>query len=136
MKKAFVICLALLFTFGLATSLLAQAEKAKAPEKPAAAPEKPAAEKAAKPKVRQFTGEVVKADASAIVVKSKKVEKTFDVSEVKGFKPEDFKEGEKVVVKYVEKEGKLFATSVKKVAVKKEAPKEEKPVEKPAPPKK
>jgi hypothetical protein len=154
-KKLLICMLAILVSVAFVSSVFAQAEKAKAPEKPAAekaqAPEKPAAEKAkapekpAKPKVRQFTGEVVKVDASTLVVKTKKEEKTFDVSQVKGFKPEDFKEGDKVVVKYTEKEGKLVASSVKKAAAPKkpaekpaaEKPAAEKPAaEKPAPPKK
>lgn len=163
MKKILTVLLAILVSVAFVSAVFAQAEKAKAPEKPAAekakapekpaaekaaAPEKPAAEKPAKPKVKQFTGEVAKVDASTLVVKGKKEEKTFDVSGVKGFKPEDFKEGDKVVVKYTEKEGKLVASSVKKAAPpKKEAPKKEekpaaekpaaeKPAEKPAPAKK
>lgn len=108
MKKALGVLLALLVSLAFVTAVFAQAEKAKAPEKPE--------EKPAKPKVKQFTGEVVTVDASTLVVKSKKEEKTFDVTEVKGFKPEDFKAGDKVVVKYIEKEGKLFASSVKKAA--------------------
>ncbi|MDW8002064.1 MAG: hypothetical protein RMJ39_05275 [Deltaproteobacteria bacterium] len=128
-------------SFAFALGVFAQAEKAKAPEKPAP-PEKPAAEKVEKPKARQFTGEVVRVDATTLVVKKDKEEKTFDVSGVKGFKPEDFKAGDKVVVKYTEKEGKLVASSVKKPAPKKkeekpaEKPAAEKPAEKPAPPKK
>ncbi|MCX7858272.1 MAG: hypothetical protein N2513_09925 [Deltaproteobacteria bacterium] len=142
MKKLLTVALAILISVAFVSAVFAQPEKGKAPEKPAAekaaAPEKPAAEKPAKPKVRQFTGEVVKADASTLVVKSKKEEKTFDVSGVKGFKPEEFKEGDKVVVKYTEKEGKLVASSVKKAGApkKEEKPAAEKPAEKPAPPKK
>ncbi|MEM3427917.1 MAG: hypothetical protein QW212_06540 [Nitrososphaerales archaeon] len=153
MKKLLTVFLAILVSVAFVSAALAQAEKApakpapKAEEKPAPKPEeKPAPKpeaKPAKPKVRQFTGEVVKVDAASITVKKKHEEKTFDVTGVKGFKPEDFAAGDKVTVKYTEKEGKLVATSVKKVAAKKPeakpAPKAEekpapKPEEKPAPP--
>ena len=78
----------------------------------------------------------VDAAAKTITVKGKKADMTFDVSGVKG--AEDIKAGDKVVVKYTEKDGKMVASSVKKAAVKKaekkEAPKvEPKPAPAPAP---
>jgi ribosomal 50S subunit-recycling heat shock protein len=140
MKKALTIVLALLISVAFVTTVFAQAEKKAAAPAPAAAPEKakvadkaPAPEKAKvekkapAAKVHQFTGEVTAVDAAAktITVKGKKADMTFDVSGVKG--AEDIKVGDKVVVKYTEKDGKMVAKSVKKAAAKKAAaPKAEK----------
>lgn len=139
MKRALTIVLALLIGVAFVTTVFAEVEKkaaapaAAAPEK-APAPEKAKVEKKAPAaKTHQFTGEVTAADAAAktITVKGKKEEKTFDVSGVKG--AEDIKVGDKVVVKYTEKDGKNVAKSVKKAAAKKPAaPKAEKK-EAPAP---
>jgi hypothetical protein len=76
---------------------------------PAPAPEK----KATKEKALKFKGKVAAFDAAAktLTVKGKKAEKVFDVTDVKMGK--DPKAGDKVVVKYTEKDGKLTAKSVK-----------------------
>lgn len=108
-------------------------EKA-APEKAAApAPEKKAEKKATKEKVHQYTGEVTTMDAAAktLTIKGKKGEKTFDVTDAK-MKAEP-KAGDKVMVKYTEKDGKMTAKSVAAAKAAKKAPKKaEKPAEKPA----
>lgn len=100
---------------------------------PAPAPEKKADKKATKEKVRQYTGEVTAMDAAAktLTVKGKKGEKTFDVTDVKMEK--ELKAGDKVMVKYTEKDGKMTANSVKAVKAAKKAEKTEtKPADKPA----
>ena len=140
MKKVFMIALAILISVAFVTTVFAQAPKdapkPPAADKPAVKVEKPAAPaaKPAKVKVKAFTGEVVKADAAAFVAKDKKGEMTFDVSGVKGYKAEDYKAGDKVVVKYAEKDGKMMASAIKKAKapVKKEAPKKEMKKEAPA----
>lgn len=131
MKKTLLIVLAVLISVAFVTTVFAQ--QAPKTEKPAAAPEKaPAPEKPAKEKAMHFKGEFVSADAAAktIVVKGKDGEKTFDVSGVK--KMAEFKAGEKVVVMYTEKDGKMMASKVtaKKAPAKKAEKKEE---AKPAP---
>lgn len=110
-------------------------------EQPAAKPAEPAkkAEKPAKEKVKQITGEVTAIDTvgKTITVKSKKQELTIAVTDEQ---IKDVKAGDKLVVKYTEKDGKATAKSVKKVAAKaekkgeakKEVKKEEKKAEKPA----
>ena len=108
-----------------------------APATPAAAPEKKAEKKAAKEKVHQFTGEVTTMDAAAktLTVKGKKGDMTFDVTNVKMEK--EPMAGDKVMVKYTEKDGKMTAKSVKAAkAAKKAEKKEAKPAEKPAAPEK
>jgi hypothetical protein len=143
MKKALMIALALLISVAFVTTVFAQAKPAvpATPAAPATVTEKPAkVEKAAKAKA--FTGQVVNAEATALVAKDKKGEMTFDVSGVKGYKAEDYKAGDKVVVKYAEKDGKNVASAVKKAPAKKavkkvkkeEAPIKVEPVAPPAPP--
>ncbi len=140
MKKVLMIVLAILISVAFVTTVFAQAPKEApkpaAADKPAAKVEKPAkaekAEKPAKAKAKTFTGEVVKADAAAFVAKDKKGEMTFDVSGVKGYKADDYKAGDKVVVKYAEKDGKMMASAIKKAAAKKEK-KEKKEAKKEAP---
>lgn len=112
-----------------------------APAVPAPAPEKKAEKKAAKEKVHQYTGEVTAMDAAAktLTVKGKKGDMTFDVTDVKMEK--EPAAGDKVMVKYTEKDGKMTAKSVKvakaaKKAEKKAEKKEAKPAEKPAAPEK
>lgn len=148
MKKVLMVGLALLVSAAFVTAVFAQApakpaekpaaaapEKAPAPapEKKAPAPEKkaaaPAEKKADKPKVHQYTGEVVKMDAGKmIVLKGKQGEKSFDLAPSAKMKGEP-KEGDKVVVKYTEKDGKMVASSVTKSAAEKK-PAEKKPAEK------
>ncbi|MBP1748566.1 MAG: hypothetical protein H6Q52_1105 [Deltaproteobacteria bacterium] len=105
-----------------------------APATPAPAPEKKAEKKATKEKVHQATGEVTAVDMAAktLTIKAKKGDMTFDVTDVK-MKAEP-KAGDKVMVKYTEKDGKMTAKSVKAVkAAKKAEKKEAKPAaEKPA----
>jgi hypothetical protein len=156
MKKVLMITLAVLISIAFVTTVFAQtttdkaatkaaAEKAAGPAAEKAA--KPAAEKAAgpaaekavkaaekkeaKPKVHQFTGEVTAIDTAAktLNVKKGKDEKAFDIANAT-MKAEP-KAGDKVLVKYTEKDGKNIASSVavtKKAAVKKdEVKKDEKP---------
>lgn len=150
MKKVFMIVLAVLISAAFVTSGFAQAPAAKpatdnpaaaapapAPEKavPAPAPEKKAEKKGTtKAKVHQYTGEVVSMDAAAktAVVKGEKGDMTFDIAtaKMKG----EAKAGDKVVVKYTEKDGKMVASSVA-MAPGKNAPAKpaaEKPAAKPA----
>lgn len=143
MKRILALVVALVFALTV-TAAFAQQQPAAKPAEPAkkAEPAKPAEpakkeEKAAKEKVKQITGEVTAIDTAGktITVKSKKQELTIGVKEDQ---IKDIKAGDKVVVKYTEKEGKLTAKSVKKVAakaekkgeVKKEEKKEEKKPEK------
>ena len=141
MKKVVMIGLTLLISIAFVSAVFAQAPAKPAPAPaPAAAPEKAAApapkapapeKKAEKPKTHQYTGTIEKMDAAAIVVKGKQGDKSFDVANAK-MKGEP-KQGDKVVVKYTEKDGKMVASSVTKSAAEKK-PAEKKPAaEKPAP---
>lgn len=128
MKKilALVVALVFVFTTGvfaqMPTTKPAEPTKKTEPVKPAKKPVE---------KVKTIVGEVTNIDTAAktITVKSKKQELTIAVTDeqIKGVKV-----GDKVEVKYVEKEGKAVAKSVKKVAAKakkiekKEEKKEEK----------
>lgn len=146
MKKVLVIALAVLIGVAFVTTVFAQEKKdakpAAAPAAPAPAPEKAKVEaKKEAPKAQEFKGEFVSADekAKTIVAKGEKGEMTFDVAKIK--KMAKFAAGDKIVVKYTEKDGKNIASSVKKAPaekkeeVKKEAPKkEEKPAAAPAAP--
>lgn len=146
MKKVFMVALAVLISVAFVTTVFAQAKpEAKPADKPAAAaPEKaPAPEKKAdKPekkvaaKAKSFKGEFVSMDAAAktIVAKNDKGEMTFDVAGVK--KMAEFKAGDKIMVAYAEKDGKMVAKNVVKQAAKKAAPKKDAPKKeeaKPAP---
>jgi len=75
-----------------------------------------AAEKKA-PKAMTFKGEVVKLDGTMLTVKGAKGDMTFDVT---GAKMGDYKamQGDKVVVKYMEKDKKMMATMVSKAPAK------------------
>lgn len=75
------------------------------------------------PKAMTFKGAIASVDAKAnmIVVKGDKKEMTFDVAGAKwdGYKAMDeVKAGDKVLVKYTEKEGKMMATMVGKAPAK------------------
>jgi len=138
MKKILAVVMALVFALTVTAAFA---------EQPAAKPAEPAkkaeptkkAEKPAKEKVKQITGEVTAIDTvgKTITVKSKKQELTIAVTDEQ---IKDVKAGDKLVVKYTEKDGKATAKSVKKVAAKaekkgeakKEVKKEEKKAEKPA----
>jgi hypothetical protein len=148
MKKALMVALALLISVAFVTTVFAQAKPEAKPapaaseKAPAPAPEKKA-EKAEKKepaaKAKTFKGEFVSADAAAktIVAKGEKGDMTFDVAGVK--KMAEFKAGDKIMVSYTEKDGKMVAKSVAaskaKKEAKKEAPKKEeaKPAPAPAP---
>lgn len=129
MKKVFMVVLAVLISAAFITTVFAQAkpetkqtdklavaasEKAPAPEKKADKPEKKAA-----PKAKTFKGEFVSMDETAktIVAKDAKGEMTFDIAGVK--KIAEFKAGDKVMVAYTEKDGKMVAKAVAKKAAKK-----------------
>jgi Cu/Ag efflux protein CusF len=120
MKKLTALIVAILFVFAMSAVAFA-AEKPAEPMK---------AEKKAEPaKVKQVTGEVTAVDAAAnsVTVKGKKAEMTISADE-KMLK--DIKVGDKVTVKYTEKDGKNVAKSVKKAAAKAApAPKAEKKAE-------
>lgn len=126
MKKILALVMALVFVFTTAVVFA---------EKPAAKPAEPAKKaEATKEKVKQISGEITAIDTAGktITVKSKKQELTIGVTDEQ---IKDLKAGDKVVVKYTEKDGKLTAKSVKKTgktAEKKEAPKKETPKKKKA----
>jgi hypothetical protein len=153
MKRYLMIAFAVIMGLSLVTVSFAQPAPKAAPEKPAVtekaapaapaapAPEKKAEKKAAKEKVHQYTGEVVTMDAATkmLTIKGKDGEKAFDVTNVKMEKAPAV--GDKVMVKYTEKDGKMTAKSVSaakaaKKAEKKDEKKETKPAEKPAAPEK
>jgi phage baseplate assembly protein gpV len=108
MKRTLLVVLSLLFSVALVTAVYAQEKKA--PAMP-------------KVKALHFSGTVANVDLAAnlLVVKGKKGEKSFDVAgaKLKGYKAMDeVKAGERVSVKYVEKDGKMMAELVSKLAVK------------------
>ena len=114
MKKILALVMALVFAL---TVTVAFAEQPAA--KPADTPKKAEPAKPAKEKVKVITGELTAIDTAgkSITVKSKKQELTISVTDEQ---IKNLKVGDKVVVKYTEKDGKLTAKSVKKVAVKAE----------------
>jgi formate-dependent nitrite reductase cytochrome c552 subunit len=123
MKRVLMMALALLIGATFITTAFAQAK----PETTQAA-DKPADKKEA---MKTFKGKFVSMDAAAktIVAKDTKGEMTFDVSGVK--KMSDLKAGQKIMVRYTEKDGKMAANTVVKQAAKKGSPKKEET--KPAP---
>ncbi len=126
MKRVFVIVLAAFISVAFVTAGFAQAPAEKAP----------AAEKKAekKEKTMVFKGDVTAVDAAAktITVKGAKGEETFDVSGVKN--ADKIKAGDKVTVRYAEKDGKKVAKSVQVASAKKAAKKEKKEEKKEAAP--
>jgi hypothetical protein len=128
MKKLMTVFIAILFALSMTSFCFAQAP---APA-PAPAPEKKMEDKckkaekeawkalkALKVKGTGWAGEVVSVDAAAkiVVAKNKKGEMTFDVSEAKFAKHvkfENLKAGDKIALKYEEKDGKNMATGVAK----------------------
>jgi predicted lipid-binding transport protein (Tim44 family) len=144
MKRVLMMALVLLISVAFVTTVFAQAKpEAKQVDKPAAAPEKtPTPEKkvekkeATKPAekkeaMKTFKGEFVSMDAAAktIAAKDAKGEITFDIAGVK--KMAELKAGQKIMVRYTEKDSKMLAKIVVKQAAKNEAPKKEEA--KPAP---
>jgi hypothetical protein len=108
MKRALLVVLSLLFSVALVSAVFAQEKKA--PEAP-------------KSKALHYYGTVASMDSAAklLVVKGKKGEVKFDVTDAKwkGYRAMDeVKTGEHVRVKYVEKDGKMMAELVSKAAVK------------------
>ena len=84
------------------------------------------------PKVQEFKGDFVSADAKAktLVAKDDKGEVKFEFAK----KLAKFAAGDKIVVKYTEKDGKKVASSVKKAPAEKKAePKKDAPAAAPAP---
>jgi microtubule-associated protein 1 len=134
MKKVLMAVLAVFIGIAFVTSVFAQSATDKATKaatdtaqekaKAAPAPEKKAAPKG---KVQQYRGEVTGMDTAAktLTVKGKKGDMTFDVTDAK-MKAEP-KAGDKVMVKYMEKDGKMVAKSVSMKGVKKAGKKEAKP---------
>lgn len=97
MKKVLMIVMALIIGVAFVTTVMAQD----------------------KPKGKGWVGEVVSVDTAAkkVVAKNKKGEMTFDVSEAKFAKHvkfENLKAGDKIALKYEEKDGKNMATGVAK----------------------
>ncbi len=141
MKRFLMIVFAVLMGVSLVVTVFAQTTTEKAPKAatdtskekaaPAPAPEK----KAVKEKSKKFAGEVTAVDMAAktLTVKGKKADMTFDVTNAK-MKVEP-KAGDKVFVKYTEKDGKMVAKLVAaKKGSKKAAKKDAAPTEKPAAP--
>jgi hypothetical protein len=132
MKKIFMIALAVLMGVSLVTTVFAQG-----PTDTAGTTQKSVAKKATAPKAKtpKYTGEVTAMDAAAktLTVKGKADEKTFDVANIKMKK--EPKAGDKVTVKYAEKDGKMVAKSVTidKSAKKAPAPKKDEAKPTPAP---
>jgi hypothetical protein len=136
MKKVVLAVLAVIVSVAFVAAVFAQSEKAISTGAGAAgAPQKPMtpgpkdtgvpsvaeggdAVAAGAAKVMVFKGEVVRMDAAAktIVVKDKQGEKTFAYGEEK--KMGEFKAGDKVTLQYGKKDGKLWATNIKKVGAK------------------
>jgi Cu/Ag efflux protein CusF len=107
MKRALLVLLVLLISAAFVTTVFAQTPAKQAP----------ATEKA--PAVHKMAGEVLAVDAAAkmLSVKGAKAEMKFDVASAKwtGYKTMDeVKAGDKVSVKYVEKDGKMVATAIAK----------------------
>ena len=114
MKRALLVLLVLLISAAFVTTVFAQASA-----KPAPATEKAPAAAA----IHKISGEVVGVDAAAkmLGVKGPKGEVKFDVAAAKwvGYKAMDeVKAGDKVAVKYVEKDGKMVAIQITKVVFK------------------
>ncbi len=111
MKKVLSVIMATVMAFAFATVSFAA-------EKPAEAP-KAEATKAAKTKVRHVTGEVVSVDAAAktLTVKGRKGDVVISADDKM---LAEVQTGERVTVKYSEKDGKNVAKKIKKAAAKTE----------------
>ena len=117
MKKVLMIALTVMISVAFVTVVFAQAP-AGTPEKKTTAttttttPEKKeVTTKETKSKAMTFTGEVTNMDTAAktMAVKGKKGDMTFDVSGAT--MKDEVKAGDKVTVKYMEKDGKKMASS-------------------------
>jgi hypothetical protein len=119
MKKALLVLLVLSISAALVATVFAQAPAKSAP----ATQKAPAA-----PVIHMLTGQVTAVDAAAkmLEVKGSKKEVKFDVANAKwtGYKAiDEVKAGDKVTVKYTEKEGKMTANQVLKAVPKAETKK-------------
>ena len=117
MKKVLMMALTVLISVAFVTVVFAQAPAAGTPEKKTTTttttPEKKeTTTKTTKSKAMVCSGEVTNMDTAAkmMTVKSTKGDMTFDVSSVK--MKGEAKAGDKVTVKYTEKDGKMMASSV------------------------
>jgi membrane protein implicated in regulation of membrane protease activity len=122
MKRTLWVVLSLLFSVALVTAVFAQEKKAT---------------QESKPKALHYYGTVANVDSAAklLVVKGKKGEMKFDVAGAKwkGYKAMDeVKAGERVRVRYVEKDGKMMAQLVYKVVKTAKMKTTPKPAETPA----
>lgn len=117
MKKVSMFALAVVISLAFVATVFAQAgtpEKKETTTTTTATPEKKeTTTKVTKSKAMMFQGEVTNMDTAAkmMTVKGKKGDMTFDVSgaKMKG----EVKAGDKVNVKYTEKDGKMMASAVK-----------------------
>ncbi|HEY3275220.1 MAG TPA: hypothetical protein VGJ94_01260 [Syntrophorhabdaceae bacterium] len=117
MKKVSIFVLALVMSLAFVATVFAQAgtpEKKETTTTTTTTPEKKETiTKVKKSKAMMFQGEVTTMDTAAktMTVKGKKGDMTFDVSDatMKG----EVKAGDKVTVKYMEKDGKMMASAVK-----------------------
>lgn len=110
MKRILFFVFAVLISVAfISTSFAQTTEKSGTTEK---AEKKSSATKAKTEKAVSVTGEVVKNDGKRLTLKAPEGEKQFNVSGVKNAKK--YKEGETVIIKYKEKNGKLTASSIKK----------------------
>ena len=118
MKKVFMMALTVLISVAFVTVVFAQAPAGKPEQKTTTTtttttPEKKeTTTKTTKSKAMMFTGEVTNMDTAAktMTVKGKKGAMTFDVSSAK--MKGEAKAGDKVTVKYTEKDGKMVASAV------------------------
>jgi hypothetical protein len=106
MKKVLMFSLVVCISVAFASAVFAQTADKPAPEK------KMMDKKMMKPKMMSMSGEVTNMDMTSkmMTVKGKKGDMSFDMSGVK--MKSEMKAGDKVNVKYMEKEGKMMATSI------------------------
>ncbi len=120
MKKVLMMALTVVISVAFVTVVFAQAPAGTPEQKTTTTtttttPEKKettTTTKTTKGKAMMFTGEVTTMDTAAktMTVKGKKGDMTFDVSSAK--MKDEAKAGDKVTVKYMEKDGKMMASSV------------------------
>ena len=114
MKKAVLVALTLIISVAFTTGVFAQAtSEPRKDTAPSTAPMGP------KPKAMEYVGTIAMIDtmAKGMVVTGRKGEMTFDVSMAK-WQPyksmNEVKQGDSVTVRYMEKDGKMMASSVTK----------------------
>lgn len=121
MRRIIIIGFVLLLSLALGSVIMAEEKQAKG--KPAAGDN--VAKKAEKKEVvKKFSGIAVSFDAATktLVAKREKTEMTFDLATAKlasNTKLEEIKAGDKIAIKYIEKEGKNVARDVAKAPAKK-----------------